>query len=300
MIGASVAPFTLIIIVFTAYASIQGFRQPDIVEKYLFSTECIFLRKEYYRMFTSALVHGNWVHLLFNMFSFYSFGSAIEKNREWGILSLAAIYLSSVLGGSVLSLYLHRHHDYRALGASGGVCGVIFACIFLFPGMGISFFLLPLAIPASVYAIIFLGVSFWGIRSQRARIGHDAHLGGAIIGLLVTTVLYPGIVTQDPILYLSVMGVSVALFIYLYKFPPSVVRTNLFSRERWRRKPSTTASSPPHKSTHQQRAEEREQHDKETMNRLLDKISKSGMESLTEFERKQLEHISRRMRGPKH
>lgn len=297
MMGTAVAPLTLIIIVFTAYASIQGFRQPNIVEKYHFSTEHIFQRREYYRIFTSALVHADWVHLLFNMFSFYSFGSFVERRLPWGSLILSAIYLSSIFGGSLLSLFLHRHHNYRSLGASGGVCGVIFACIFLFPGTQISFFLIPM--PASLFAILFLGVSFWGLRSQRSRIGHDAHLGGALIGLLVTTLLYPDIVTQSPMLYLGVIGISVILFIYLYIFPPGEFRSKPSHHEQERYIQADTSPTPK-KSPRRQRREDRERHDKETMNRLLDKISTSGMESLTEFERKQLEHISRRMRGPKH
>ncbi len=294
MIGA---PFTLIIIAFTAYASIQGFRQPDIVEKFLFSTDHIFRHKEYYRLFSSALVHGDWAHLLFNMISFYSFGSFIESRLSWGTLALAVIYVSSILGGSILSLFLHRHHDYRALGASGGVCGVIFACIFLLPpDARIIFLVVP--VPPSLYAIVFLGMSIWGIRSQRGRIGHDAHLGGAIIGLLVTTVLYPEIIMQKPALFLTVIGVSLALFIYLYKFPPSVMQTGPFVHKEW--KSIRTETSSPRQGKRKQRREDRDNHDKTTMNHLLDKISKSGMDSLTEFERKQLEHISRRLRGPKH
>lgn len=300
MIGAGLAPLTLIIIAFTAFASIQGFRQPDIVEKFLFSTKAISRHQEYYRMVTSALVHGDWGHLLFNMFSLYSFGSFMEKGLTFGMLPLAIIYVSSILGGSLFSLYLHRNHEYRALGATGGVCGIIFACIFLFPGTGISFFLIPISIPASVYAIIFIGVSFWGIRSQRGRIGHDAHLGGAIIGLLLTTILFPSIVAQSPILYLVVIGLSIALFVYLYKFPTLLTqpKSDPSSRKYWRGEP--VDDTPKRQSKRRHREEAREEHDEQTMNRLLDKISKSGMESLTEFERKQLEHISRRMRGRKH
>jgi len=295
--GTSLAPLTLIIIAFTAYASIQGFRQPEIVEKFLFSTGRIFRHREHYRLFTSALVHGDWMHLLFNMVSFYSFGSFIERNLDWGSLTLAIMYFSSVFGGSVLSLFLHRHHEYRALGASGGVCGVIFACIFLLPpGTHIYFFIIPM--PAALYAIIFLGVSIWGIRSQRGGIGHDAHLGGAMIGLLVTTILYPGIVIQNAMLFLSVIGVSLALFIYLYKFQPSGMSTGPIIQKK--QEPTRVETPSPRQTKRKHLQQEREKNDKATMNRLLDKISTSGMDSLTEFERKQLEHISRRMRGPKH
>lgn len=301
MIGASLAPVTLILIALTAYASIQGFRQSEIVEKFLFSTDRVFLHREYSRVFTSAFVHADWAHLIFNMISFYSFGSFLENRLNWGSVTLISIYGGSLVGGNLVSLLLHRRHaDYRALGASGGVCGVIFASIVLLPpGAQIIFFVIPM--PPGLYAIIFLAVSIWGIRASRDRIGHDAHLGGAMIGLLITLLLYPAIITQKAMALLIVFGASLLLLIYLYAFPPSAVRPQPFSGKK--PKPPARKNAPAEEEeagSRHQRQKERDKHDKATMNRLLDKISKSGIESLSEFERKQLEHISRRMRGPKH
>ncbi len=67
------------------------------------------------------------MHLLANMYSLYSFGPTIELIL--GQLHFLLIYFGSVIGGSLLSLYLHRNHDYSAYGASGGVCGIIFAYV---------------------------------------------------------------------------------------------------------------------------------------------------------------------------
>src|SRR6185295_16048982 len=122
-------------------------------------------------------------HLVMNMISLYLFGGMMESFLGPGKFLL--IYFASIVGGSLLSLWLHRNHDYRALGASGGVCGMIFSFIALFPGGTIlAHFFFPM--PAWVYGILFLIGSFVRMRRHADNIGHDAHIGGAVIGLWIT------------------------------------------------------------------------------------------------------------------
>jgi membrane associated rhomboid family serine protease len=206
--------FTIAIIVVTSLVSAAGFVSPRLVDGWLFEPAMIIGRRQYYRLVTSGFLHANWAHLLVNMFSFYSFGGAVEELV--GAPTLIAVYFSGLLGGNLLSLLLHRNHVYRALGASGGVCGVVFASIFLVPGGSVYMFPVPMPIPSPVYAVLFIVISFFGIRSQRGNIGHDAHLGGAIIGLVAATLLHPPIVAQSLPLWAAVMAISIALFIYLY------------------------------------------------------------------------------------
>jgi membrane associated rhomboid family serine protease len=206
--------FTIAIIVVTSLVSAAGFGSPQLVAGCLFEPVMIIGRRQYYRLITSGFIHASWVHLLVNMFSFYSFGGAIEHLA--GAPTLIAVYSSAMLGGNLLSLLLHRNHEYRALGASGGVCGVIFASIFLVPGGSVYMFPVPVPIPSPVFAILFIMISFFGVRSQRGNIGHDAHLGGAIIGLVAATLLHPRIAAESPALWVAVMGISAVLFIYLY------------------------------------------------------------------------------------
>jgi hypothetical protein len=119
------------------------------------------------------------------------------------------------------------------------------------------------------------------------NIGHDAHLGGAIVGLLITTALRPIIVVQSPILYAVVMGLSVMLFIHLYRNPLFMPGSNPFSLTYWRRKRAEAQA---------RKQAKQEWEDKETLDRLLAKISRSGMESLTALEMRRLKAISKRMR----
>jgi membrane associated rhomboid family serine protease len=210
----TLAPFNAVVIAATVLVSLGGLRSSDFLERFLFAPRPILREGEYHRLLTSGFLHADWAHLFFNMYSLYSFGAPIE--RVFGAGIFVAIYFAGIVGGNLVSLFLHRNDDYRALGASGGVCGVIFAAIFLMPGGMVYVFPIPAAVPSPVYAILFIFISFFGIRSRVGRIGHDAHLGGAIIGLLVATWIRPSIVSQSRILYAIVMGISFILFVYLY------------------------------------------------------------------------------------
>src|SRR5215831_19608115 len=186
---------TMLLMLITGITSYFGFRSYAVEEKYIFNPERILAGKEYYRLVTSALLHADWRHLILNLITLYCFGGPIETFLgKWQFL---LIYFGAVIGGDLLSLYIHRSHEYRAYGASGGVCGLVFAYILMFPGSGISFFI-PIAIPGWLYAIGFMLISFFGMKgSLRGNIGHDAHLGGAIVGFLIAAGSHPEFVRDE-------------------------------------------------------------------------------------------------------
>src|SRR5882762_6836437 len=165
----------LLLILLTVVFSYLGFRSRALEAKYIFHPEAILAGKEYYRLVTSAFLHAAWQHLSFNMLSLFFFGNAVELAA--GKTQFLAIYCGAVVGGNLLSLYVHRHHEYRAYGASGGVCGIIFAYILLFPGSSIQQFPIPIPIPGWLYAIGFMVASFLAMKAHRDNVGHDAHLG---------------------------------------------------------------------------------------------------------------------------
>ena len=206
----------IIIIIITGYISFISFSNSSIQNKYIFDVRNILHSGQYYRIISSAFLHVNLMHLLFNLFSLYSFGQYIELGI--GKIEFLLIYFISIIGGNLLSLAIHRKQEYRALGASGGVSGIIFASIFLYPEGSIFIFPIPFAIPSWTYAVFFIIVSIYGIQSKKGNIGHDAHLGGAIVGLLVTAILFPEIILQNFTLFLFIIfSVTVFLVIYLRK-----------------------------------------------------------------------------------
>lgn len=273
---------TVLIIIVTSACSLMAFNNRDLADRWMFHPESILAWKEYWRLITSALVHVSWTHLACNMLSLYLFGRSIEL---WlGTTAFLLIYLGSIVGGDLLSLYLHRHHDYHACGASGGVCGIMFAYIILFPNATLFSFSFPVPVPAWLYAIIFMFVSFYGIKEQRDNVGHDAHLGGAIIGLLITAALQPERVIQNNLkLFLLVLGIASVMFIYLLRNPMLLPFSSVFQfrRPRFRRSPRATAI---HLPKYKQEALQ--------LDDVLEKISKKGVESLTAEERELLERTS--------
>ena len=133
--------------------------------------------------------------------------------------------------------------------------------------------------------MVFILVSFFGMRSSWGNIGHDAHLGGAIIGLLTATALQPRIVGESPLLYGAVMGISAVLLLFTYWYP---LHANPARRANWRE----IKEQLKYKS-----AVKKQQDEQQTLERLLEKVSRQGIHSLTEAERKQLQAISERRKN---
>lgn len=204
--------FTYGVIAITTIASLYALSNNAVFEKWLFSISAIVAGKDYLRLITSILVHGSVGHLAFNMFSLYAFAAGIEA--AYGHGAIAYIYLCSAIGGSILSLIMHRHEPgYRAVGASGGVCGVIFASIFLVPGGRIIVFPIPLPMPAWLYAILFVAFSLYGMKKAFGGIGHDAHLGGSIAGIILALTISPDRVTSQPLLLAGILVPVIIFFI---------------------------------------------------------------------------------------
>jgi membrane associated rhomboid family serine protease len=185
---------TVFLILATASVSLWALDKPHVEQRFIFRPENVLAGKEYYRLVSSAFLHAGWAHLLLNMYTLYYFGGAIE--RLFGPGQFLVIYFGSVIGGSLLSLYIHRHHDYAAYGASGGVCGLIFAYVLRFPESRMAIFPLPYAVPGWIYALAFVIASFYAMKAARDNIGHDAHLGGSLIGLMIAAILRPGLVRE--------------------------------------------------------------------------------------------------------
>jgi membrane associated rhomboid family serine protease len=284
---------TWFILAVTAVATLAAFRNPRLRERWMFDPQAVLAEKQYERMLTSGFIHADWLHFFFNAFSFYNFASLIEV--LYGPKTLVLIYLVSILGGAALSLWVHRHHEYRALGASGGVCGVIFASIFLLPGNSLTVFPFPFPIPALVYALAFLVGSFFALRRQIGNIGHDAHLGGAILGLLVATGLYPQLIFAAPWTFALVLGVSLAIMLLLIFDPLHLWLQSgqVFSKK------STPAEYAGDDRSRRYQSNQRRNENLAEIDRLLEKVSKSGMGSLSSAEKNRLEQLSQAVYGRK-
>jgi membrane associated rhomboid family serine protease len=138
---------------------------------------------------TSEFSHNYFFHLLVNMFAFYGFGLAMERHlgtKRFVLFYLMAAITAS-LGHSVVSNLILNRPGLPALGASGAVAGVILLFSLTYPKEKILLLgIIPL--PAITAALLFVGLDLWGLSAQAnggsLPIGHGAHLGGALYGLI--------------------------------------------------------------------------------------------------------------------
>jgi membrane associated rhomboid family serine protease len=157
---------------------------------FVFSPSEVFAGRNYLGMFLSHFAHADGTHLLFNMMTLYSFGPVVEFGL--GAVSMLLIYLSAGIFSTLFVYYLHRADPkYRALGASDSVSGIIFAAIVLLPDMSVYFFFVPVPIPAPLFAVGYIVLSTYLMRRGGGHISHEAHLAGAISGLLLAGLLAP-------------------------------------------------------------------------------------------------------------
>lgn len=157
----------------------------------------IVYKRRYYQMLTSAFLHVDVMHLFFNCFALFTFGQVLEILfvRSFGFVSgsiyYVLIYFISLFSGSIFTVLFHfKNPGYVAVGASGAVSGIVFSYIVFFPTSTIGFFFIPM--PAYVFALIYIGASIYGMKTRMGNIGHEAHLGGAIGGVLATLILIEG------------------------------------------------------------------------------------------------------------
>lgn len=195
----------LILIAITCILSYFGFINQLIFQRYQFQVGAVLQHKQYRRLISSAFLHADWMHLLFNMLTLYFFSPVIIQ--VYGVFLYVLLYFLAVLAGNVFSLWLYRKRpSYAAIGASGGVSGVIFASIALIPLSSIYLFFIPIPIPAWLFATLYFAYSVWQMLYPKHwdNQGHAAHIGGAVIGIVFALLLTPHYVLANA-LYLGIM-----------------------------------------------------------------------------------------------
>lgn len=195
---------------------------PSLTDKFIFSSYLIRKKKQYYRLFSVALVHAGFIHLAMNLLGLYFFGPVIED--VLGSLVTLFIFVVSVAGGSILSLILRRKEtDYQSIGSSGGVSGVLMAAMLWYPQMRIGLMLFPVMIPAWIFGIIFsLGSIILTQTPDRNRISHEGHLGGMLFGGLLAYFTIPLEILQSTQQILFYVGVvPIAIFVLAQWLKPN-------------------------------------------------------------------------------
>lgn len=190
---------TYIIIGITVAVSFYAFSNGDIMRKLIMNPYSVERRNEYYRFITSGLIHGDHIHLIMNMISLYFFGPVIEKLFiglfGWkGNIYFVLLYLLAIVFSDVPTFFKKKNNPgYNSLGASGGVSAIIFAFIVFLPLEKIYlYFALP--VPGFILGTAYILFSYYQGKRANDNINHDAHLWGALFGLIFCIVLYPPVV----------------------------------------------------------------------------------------------------------
>ena len=190
---------TIVIVAVTVLVSWRAFNDRALLERLILWPPAVERRKQYDRLLGYGFVHADWMHLIFNMITLWSFGTAVERVfSEWITpVGYVLFYLSAIVG-SILPTYITHRNDanYRSLGASGGVSAVLFAFILFDPWSTLIIFPIPVPIPAFLFAILYVGYSIWMDRRGRDNVNHSAHLWGAAYGLLFTVLLEPKVLAH--------------------------------------------------------------------------------------------------------
>lgn len=168
------------------------FFDSNLIDHLSFRPRKVLQDKEYYRMITGGFVHGGIGHLLFNMITLFYFGPALEARL--GSAGFLILFFGAELAAHGFTLWLHRKSpNYAAVGASGAISGIVISFSIFYPFKLIYLFLIPVGIPAWIFALAFIFFSAYAMtrkgNHQMGGIAHEAHLGGALGGIVLTMLL---------------------------------------------------------------------------------------------------------------
>lgn len=230
---------------------------------------------------TYMFVHGGFFHLLFNMLVVFFFGPPLESRL--GGTEFLKLYLLSGLGGALLGFAFA--FNTSVIGASGAAFGLMVAFAWLWPNAPIYIWgIFPIKAKFLVGAmVIFTFLATMG--DSQSAVAHFAHLGGILAAALYLRWGRGGAGTPS---FLARMGRTPRV---------AIVQRAREAAADGRRRQAEKAASSPKGSSGGGRAAEVEGELLDEVDRILDKISASGIASLTDQERQVLDEVSRRRRS---
>ena len=189
----NVAPVASLIFVFTLITSLYAFNDNQLYGKFMLHPYSIAKGNKYFTFITSGLIHADWMHLFFNMFTFFIF--AFQLEAMIGHWQFALLYFASLILSDIPTVIKHKDdYRYSSLGASGAISGVLFSYILFKPLSMIGVMFIPM--PAIVFGVLYLFYCMYMSKNSRDHINHDAHFFGALTGLILTVLLVPGVISH--------------------------------------------------------------------------------------------------------
>jgi len=184
------APVASVIFAVTLITSLLAFYSEEVYGRFILNPYRVARGESTYTLFTSGLIHKDWMHLFFNMMTYYFFAFALELrigHWQFGLLYVASLILSDI----PTVIKQRENFWYRSLGASGAISGVLFSYIMFNPMAQLGLMFIPIPIPAILFGGLYLAYCAYASRRNLGGINHDAHFYGALCGVIITIILNP-------------------------------------------------------------------------------------------------------------
>jgi membrane associated rhomboid family serine protease len=213
---------TILILLLTILVSLLGFMSRPFIEATVLRPYQIARGQDFFTLIMSGFVHASFGHIFFNLLTLFYFGPQLEQ--AIGTKLFLLLYLAGLLVSALGTVMKHRDEpQYASLGASGAILAVLFASIAYFPQQSIYFMMVPVPVPTPLFAVGYLVFSYLASRQaavppppayppppapvaapdgsytpvpspevpRRSRVNHDAHIFGALTGLVFVWVQNP-------------------------------------------------------------------------------------------------------------
>jgi len=245
-----------------------------------------------WQLITYQFLHGGLMHLFFNMLALWMFGSELET--LWGSTKFLIYYLLSGIGAGLAQLFVAPMFSQAApaIGASGSIYGILLAFALTFPNRPIFMFPFFFPIPAKIFVLIFAGIEMFSGISGSDGIAHFAHLGGAATGFILIKFgdklgLYEKLIKLFSSRTSPKAGSS-------YTQKPE--KTRVFKINNWASKSKSEFSDDEYYKEKSNFSIDGEEITQVKIDAILDKISSTGYQNLTEREKKILYELSQKLK----
>ena len=198
---------TVLLIIVTVGISFLAFNKEELMDRLIFYPPAIAERNGWVRLFSCGFIHGDIPHLLFNMYSLYLFGEAVELRfgllfGEKGKLLYLVMYITAIAVAILPTYFKNKHnYHYKSLGASGAVSAVVGAYLALFPrarlglvlplGLFLEFVKIPASLLIGVWIVVQLLFTWFG--PAFGAVVWWTHIAGFAVGAVFAFLSRPAI-----------------------------------------------------------------------------------------------------------
>jgi membrane associated rhomboid family serine protease len=268
------------LILLTTICTAYGIQYPVYVHQFGFRVAPIIDQLDHKRLLTSGFLHTSWLHFSLNMVVLYFF--AAQLTAIYSASEILVIYIGSLLAGNALCLAIKKNDkDYAMVGASGAVCGFIFACIAALPELTFSIFALPVTIPTWSVGVAYFLLTLLGSLYRNNSLSHETHLGGGIAGMVIALIIYPEA--------LMINNIAIGIII----IPTSIFLTLLFNKQDFSKRVHEPATIYDTVTVTYNKRQPSSHSQEQEINQLLEKIFHNGIDSLSKRERTKLDTFAK-------